>query len=78
VGDLYCRSVWKHVVVYPAREDRRLHRNRPRLRERLHPAVQFSPRCADLSLLVNAAACVLYAIANRFLVNIQADVVHIC
>ena len=51
-------------------------RDRPSLRERLHPGTQFQPRRADFAFLVDAAACVFHAIGDRFVVNIQADVVH--
>ena len=76
VGDLHFFRMWEQVIVYPAGEDRCFHSDRPRLRQRLHPGVQLPPCGANLSFLVNAAAHVLHAVADRFLVNIQADVVH--
>ena len=64
------------MIVDPAREDRRFHRHGPRLRKRLHPVVQFAARCSDLAFLVNLAARILHAVADRLLVNIQSDVIH--
>ena len=42
----------------------------------LDPAVQFPSRSSDLAFLVNLTARILHAIADRFLVNIQPDVIH--
>src|SRR6266480_2358693 len=57
-------------------EDRRFHGSRPRLRKCLQPGVQLPARRANLALLVNLTAGILYAIADRLLVQIQSDVIH--
>src|SRR5580700_5410380 len=72
----YLGRVWQQMIIDPAREDSRFHRYAPRLRKSLHPAVQFASRCPDLAFLQHLPARILDAIANRFLVNIQADVIH--
>src|SRR5438552_18114602 len=64
------------MIVDPASKDRCLHRHRPRLRKNLHPAVQVVTRCSDLAFIVDPAACVLDAVADRLLVNVQSDVIH--
>src|SRR5271157_2075103 len=73
---LYLGRVWQQMIIDPAREDRGFHRYAPGLRKSLHPAVQFASRCRDLALLQDLPTPILDAIANRFLVNIQADVIH--
>src|SRR5208282_1775368 len=42
----------------------------------LDPGIQFAPARSDLAFLVDLPGCVLYAIADRPLVNIKSDVVH--
>src|SRR5215831_8970070 len=71
-----CR-VWKHMVIDPAGEDGRFHRHGPWLPQCLHPGIEIASCCTNLAFAVNLTACVLNAIADRFLVNVQADVVHI-
>jgi hypothetical protein len=51
-------------------------RHGPGLRKRLHPAVQFVSRCSVLTFLVDLPARIFHAIADRFLVNIQPDLIH--
>ena len=76
VCHLDLRGVWKQVIVDPAAEDRRFHRNGPRLRQRLHPTVQLAPGRPDLAFLQNPATHVLHAVADRLLVYVQSDIVH--
>src|SRR5213595_1257713 len=64
------------MIVDPAGENRCFHGHRPGLRKRLHPAVQFPACCSDLAFLVNLTAGILDAVADRLLVNIQSDVIH--
>jgi len=66
----------EQVIVDPASENGRFHRPRPGLRKILHPAVQFPACCSDLAFLVNLTARILDAVADRLLVNIQSDVIH--
>jgi len=65
------------MIVDPAGEDRRLHGDHPGLRQRLYPGIQFASRRSDLAFLVDMTSCILHAKADRFLVNIKSDVVHI-
>src|SRR5690349_6266421 len=64
------------VIVDPASEDRRLHRCHPRLREGAHPAIQVHSGGGNAAFSVDTAAHIFHAIADRPLVNIQADVIH--
>src|ERR1017187_5807440 len=73
---LYLGRVRQQMIIDPAREDRGFHGYAPGLRKSLHPAVQFASRCPDLAFLQDLPTRILDAIANRFLVNIQADVIH--
>src|SRR5438128_8776864 len=70
---LHCCCVRLQMIVDPAAEDRRFHGSRPRLRKCLQPGVQLPARRANLALLVNLTAGILYAIADRLLVQIQSD-----
>src|SRR5208283_654823 len=73
---LYLGRVGQQMIIDPAREDRGFHGYAPRLRKSLHPAVQFASRCPDLAFLQDLPTPILDAVANRFFVNIQADVIH--
>src|SRR5258708_5712754 len=66
----------KQMIVDPAREEGGFHRRRPRLWESLHPSVQIESRCRNRAFCMNLTTCILHAVADRFLVNIQADVIH--
>src|SRR5271165_1873680 len=76
MSHLYLGRVWQQMIIDPAREDRGFHGYAPRLRKSLHPAIQFASRCPDLAFLQDLPTRILHAIADRFLVNIQADVIH--
>jgi hypothetical protein len=76
VRDLHLGRVRQQVIIDPAREDRRLHRHHPWLRQSLEPPVQLIPRCADGPFPVDLTARILYAVADCLLVNIQSDVIH--
>jgi hypothetical protein len=67
----------KQVIIYPAGKDRRFHGDRPGLGKGLDPGVQLAPGGPDLSFLMHVTSRVLHAIADRPLVNIQSDVIHI-
>src|ERR1017187_6848114 len=73
---LYLGRVGQQMIIDPAREDRGFHGYAPGLRKSLHPAVQFASRGPDLAFLQDLPAPILDAIADRFLVNIQTDVIH--
>src|SRR5437867_8414598 len=73
---LHLLSVREQMIVDPAGENRCFHGYGPGLRKRLHPAVQFPACCSDLAFLVNLTARILDAVADRLLVNIQSDVIH--
>src|SRR5450755_3256084 len=73
---LYLGCVGQQMIIDPAREDRGFHPYAPRLRKSLHPAVQFASRGSDLAFPQDLPARSLDAIADRFLVNIQAYVAH--
>src|SRR5438876_749229 len=61
---LHCCCVRLQMIVDPAAEDRRFHGSRPRLRKCLQPGVQLPARRANLALLVNLTAGILYAIGS--------------
>ena len=64
------------MIVDPRREDGRFHGRRPRLRKRFHPDVEVQACSSKRTFRVDTATAVLHAVADRFLVNIQTDVVH--
>jgi hypothetical protein len=68
--------MWEQMIIDPAGEDRCLHRHCPCSNKSLHPAVQIVAGCSDRAFVVDPTACILYAVANRLLVNIQSDVIH--
>ena len=65
------------MIVDPPSEDRRFHGDRPGLGQGLDPGVQLAAGGPDLSFLMHVTSRVLHAIADRPLVNIQSDVIHI-
>jgi hypothetical protein len=69
-------GVRKQMIVDPAAEDRRLHGNTPWLRECLHPTVQLASGRSNLAFLLYPATRVLHAVADRLLVYVQSDVIH--
>ena len=73
---LYLLGVRKQVILDPPGEDGRLHRHDSWLRKSLYPYVQFPPCCSDRPFPLDLAARILYAVADRLLVNIQSDVIH--
>ena len=73
---LYLLRVRPQMIVDPARENRCFHGDYPWLRKRFYPAVQFASGGSDFAFLVNLAARILDAKANRLLVHIQPDVIH--
>jgi hypothetical protein len=77
VSHLDLGGVRKQMIVDPAAEDRRLHRHRPRLGQSLHPAVQLTSGRSDLTFLLHSATHVLHAVADRLLVYVQSNIVHI-
>ena len=70
------RCVRQEMIVNPAREDRRFHRRRPGLRKCFHPFVQIAARGGNRAFRADAPASVLNTVADRFLVNVQTDVIH--
>ena len=72
--DLLCMG--EEVVVDPASEDRRFHRYHPWLRQSPHLAVQLSPSRSKLAFLLDLPTDILHAVADRLLVYIQSDVIH--
>src|SRR6267143_6839279 len=64
------------MIVDPSREDGRFHGHRPWLGKCFHPQVQRQSCGGYRTCCVDAATAVLHAVADRFLVNIQTDVVH--
>src|SRR6266481_1575205 len=68
--------MWLQMIVDPTGEDGGFHRRCPRLRKHLHPSVQI-PSCGGNGTFgVNVAASILHTVADRFLVNIQSEVIH--
>src|SRR6266705_439699 len=73
---LHCCGMRLEMIVDPSREDGRFHSHCPRPGKRLHPHVQSQSRGGYRTFSVDTATAVLHAVADRFLVNIQTDVVH--
>src|SRR5260370_41604829 len=73
---LHCCPMLLEMIVDPSREDGRFHGRRPRPGKRLHPHVQSQSRGGHRTFCIDTATAVLHAVADRFLVNIQTDVVH--
>src|SRR5882762_10675565 len=73
---LHCRRMRLEMIVDPSREDGRFHGRRPRLGKFFHPHVQLESCGGYRTICVDTATAVLHAVADRFLVNIQTDVVH--
>src|SRR5882724_3400960 len=73
---LHCCCMRLEMIVDPSREDGRLHGHCPRPGKRLHPQVQSQSRGGYRTFCIDTATAVLHAVADRFLVNIQTDVVH--
>lgn len=65
------------MIIDPSCEDRRLHRDHPRLRQRLNPGIQLAPSRSDLAFPVDLTGCILQAVADRLLGNVKPDVVRI-
>ena len=63
--DLYLLRVRPQMIVDPASEDRCFHGDCPWLRKSFYPAVQFASGSSDLAFLVNLAARILDAKADR-------------
>jgi hypothetical protein len=66
---LHCYGMRPEMIIDPARENGRFHGYRPRLRKRLHPHVQIQSCSGNRAFCVDAAAAVLHAVADRFLVK---------
>src|SRR5258708_29219781 len=64
------------MIVDPSREDGRFHGHCPRPWKRLHPHVQSQSRGGYRTFCIDTSTAVLHAVVDRFLVNIQTDVVH--
>src|ERR1700733_9512477 len=75
--NLYLLRMRKQVVINPSGKDRRFHGDHAGLWHRPDPSVQFPASRSDLAFLIHTASCVLHAIADRLLVYIQSDVIHI-
>src|SRR5947199_112291 len=69
-------SMREQMIVDPAREDACFHRHGPGLRKCLDPAIQLGASCAYRALPVYLATRILNAVANRLLVNVEPDVIH--
>src|ERR1700730_12506853 len=69
---LHCCGMRPEMIVDPSSENGRFHGRRPRLGKCLHPHACGGYR----TICVDTAAAILHAVVDRFLVNIQTDVVH--
>src|SRR6267143_6630877 len=74
---LHCCRMRLEMIVDPSREDGRFHSRRPRPWKRLHPHVQSQSRGGYRTFCIDTSPAVPHAVVDRFLVNIQTDVVHI-
>src|SRR5258707_6893146 len=70
----FTAAAW--LEVDPSREDGRFHGHRPWLGKCFHPQFQRQSCGGYRTCCVDTATAVLHAVADRFLVNIQTDVVH--
>src|SRR5258706_11097426 len=68
--------MWLQMIVDPTGEDGGFHRRCPWLRKHLHPSVQIPSCSGNATFGLTDAASILHAVADRFLVNIQSDVIH--
>src|SRR6266516_7061930 len=64
------------MIVDPAREDACFHCRRPRLRKCLHPAIQVSTSRWNRPFPLNLTAYIFDAVADRLLVNVEPNVIH--
>jgi hypothetical protein len=76
MSNLHLLGMRKQVIVDPAGEDRRFHGHHPGLGKDLDPGIKFASRRSDLVFLMDLAGRVLHAIADRLLVNVKSDVIH--
>src|ERR1700683_1960196 len=65
------------MIIDPARDNRRFHAESARLGQSCYPCIQFAPGRTNLAFPVHMTSSILHTKADRFLVNIQSDVVHI-
>ena len=65
------RGMRLQMIVDPSREDGRLHRRGPRLRQGFHPAIEVEACRANRTFGVNRATHVLHAVADRSVVHIE-------
>src|SRR5579862_4447348 len=77
VRHFYGCGMRQQMVIDPPAEHRCFHRDGARLRKRSHPSVQLAPARADFAFLMHTTSRVLHAIADRLLVYVQPDVVHV-
>ena len=77
MGHFQHRGMGLQVIVDPSGENRGFHRRSPRLRQSFHPAVQVKTSGGNRAFGVNHATAILHAVADRPLVHIQSDVIHV-
>ena len=70
-------GVRQQMVIDPARKNGRLHRNRAGLWKSSNPRIQLAPRRANFAFPLDTTRRVLHAIADRLLVYVQSDVLHV-
>ena len=75
--NLHLLGMRKQMIVNPSREDRRFHGDRPGLWQGVNPGIQLAPGRSDLAFPVHLTSRILHAVADRLLVNVKSDVVHI-
>jgi len=64
---LHLLGLRKQVIVDPAGEDRRFHRDHPGVGKGFYPGIKFAPRRSDLAFLMDLVGRVIHAIADRLL-----------
>src|SRR5438270_232728 len=65
------------MIINPTCEDTGFYSHRPWLRKSLHPAIQFSTRRRDRPSLLDVTSDIFHAVADRLLVYVEPDVIHI-
>src|SRR5260370_18241720 len=76
MASLHCCGMGLEMIVDISRKDGRFHGSCPRLGKRLHPHVESQSGGGYRPFCIDTATAVLHAVADRFLVNVQTDVVH--
>src|SRR3954447_11968677 len=76
MSHLHLCSMRKQMIIDPARENACFHRHCPRLRKCLHPAIQVTTSRWNRPFPLNLPAYIFDAVADRLLVHVEPDAIH--